>query len=470
MVVLEKIMKKEIKGKFYADKECQKLLFLGQLVQKNNITKIKVLDFYGKSFSQFGGQTLFAVIYDERRVRTGYSFTNCRTEGSLEECIQHDRYVYFSESISYNDFLNERKENITPKFILPNDKFKRMSVGVKNLDDWLWKSHTYDLKDIVIALDENDNPANYENIANYVVKNKKLSKKIKIDGFTIVLKSGLSFWAGKYPDIEFAQNASLEIISDKKIEVYYFYRIISLLRMYFTILWNKEFRIYDISVFEKFKYRINFFSNNIPIEEYTLPKDYFSISTGMYFQHVKNKLSCSIKRFFNVYYTFSYLINFLTDIDVNMYIDVYTSQQIQVIETYGNIKSNGVNKTNNAKDIEFVIQSIPDDIFNKLFVDNGIWSLVFGFEEYKQSDTKEILKTNLQSIRNYLIHPCLDGQNKNLLDAKCKIAKNFITQEGKINLDSLSYLSGRLTMMIRYLYFREIGLEDCYKDKNSYLF
>lgn len=456
-------MNEEINGKFYKDKECQEPLFLGQLIWDNNTIKIKVLDFYSESFSQFGGQTLFAVMHDKKYLASmNYSFINCRTEGSLEECIQHDRYVYFSESISYNNFLKESKENITHKFILPSDKFKRVSVGVKNLDDWLWKSYTYDIKDILIALDENDNPANYGNIAKYVVKNVSLLEEIKIDGFTIVLKSGQSFLACNYPDIVFSQNASLEIISDKEVEIYYFYRIIFLLRIYFTILWNEEFRIYDISTFEKFKYRIKFFSNYIPIEEYTLPKDYFLISTGMYFQHIKNKIACSIKQFFNVYDKLSYLINFLTDIDVNSYIDVYISQQIQVIETYGNIMSNGINKLDNAKDIEFAIKSIPDDIFNKLFVDNGRRSLVFGFEEYKQSDTKEILKTNLQSIRNYLIHPCSDGKNKNLLDAKCKISRNFITQEGKINLDSLSDLSKRLTIMIRYLYFREIGLEDCY--------
>ena len=503
-------------GQFFSDPNCTNLLFIGQLEVINNKIYIKVLSSQEHYYNY--GDTLYARLnttYDPQKL-TSYSFFGCSASGTpftnnsirFNSFIKHDNGNH--AGIKNNKWKNNKDEKETPlpAFIDKKDTFTKLSVEFSNLDKWLWnltaeesRSELYAKKPEFRAqyIDEKSNVHSgywsdkgyIKTIKKMVIPFKSMRKTIKLDdNTTLVFISNPSVITAEFPNFYVNQSSHIEIISKEPHTINFFLDIIYKLKAFLSIITNSECKIYRIyfhkpGVFSSkgrskpYKH-IEFFDNRLG---WDLDKDTLNswfVGYNMTYRNIKKDLATSLKQFFDKYKDIHNLLSFLINakqIQKTETVELFISNQIQLIEMYGNLKAKGNdNKTEN--NINSIISALPNEAFDKIFIHhyrsrNSIPCYeIFGcnsdtqvMESQEVKKFRKILKGNLMDLRNFITHPCKNGKFKNLKEEKiyrhwCDIDNNCL------NRHAISCLSFCLTMVLRFFVLQEIGLENYWYKEN----
>jgi hypothetical protein len=217
---------------------------------------------------------------------------------------------------------------------------------------------------------------------------------------------------------------------------------------------------------------IEFFVNDLGWDLEHKKFDHWFVGYSMTYRHIRKDLGKSLKLFFDKRDVIHSLVSFVLDMDGmrdREATELYFSNQMQIMETYGNIKSKGIkikgNGSQTKKDIDKTLSLLPDKVFDKIFIHyyktrNFIPCYdIFGHSEKtkKISEYRDILKNNLLPLRNFITHPCKDGKYKNPKNEK--LYEYWYKDKGSLNLRAISALSTSINKMLRWFVLQEIGLE-----------
>lgn len=492
-------------GQFYADPECTRPLFIGQLEIVDNDIYIKVLSEQEHYYRY--PDTLYALLntLHEPQNLVAYSFFGCLTGNppSVNNYIQFRSFIRHDNG-NRRGWSNDDgpKDNGVPlpAFVTEQSFFKRIVLRINKLDEWLWKlgfdekSADRNLKKPNFSARYVDNKDRYHtgyrtfkgyirSINKMIIPFKSLVKKIKIDdNTTIVFRSEPEAIGSEFPNFSVSQDSTIEIISSEPKTIEWFIKVIYKLKTFLSIITSSECKIYSISYHEPTKHvkgtkkykpykHIDFFYNSIGWYLNTKPIEDWFVGYHLLYRNIRADLDTSLKLFFNKYTDISMVAHFLLNAEHKREtesFDLYLADQLQVVEMYGNLKNRGAQTSN---DIKTVISDVPDNIFDNVFIHyydtrNSIPCVeIFGrFSDSKAVDTNEvqeyrkILLNNLIDIRNFIIHPYKKGQ--------LKVPKNEIkfeywrSPDGQhLNWKALSQLSVSLNKMLRYFVLKEIGLD-----------
>lgn len=433
---------------------------------------------------------------------------NCRY-GYNNEIIEFESFIKYDNHNNNSmptGFLNQNKDYKipSPRFVSICDTYKQMSVDFNNLADWLWKIPLknfsqkdnsffvqYVTKDekVVNGYRKKDKKGCLEydtDITKIVIPAHSLKKKVHINSDISIEFCSSPCIIGEYPDYLVQQSSYINIISKKAVPVNSFYHIIYCLGLYFSIIGYGICKINDIYYFEPMKFfknnkfkpmkRLTFFHNCLPWNIKNDNSVEWSARPGLYYQEIKRDFAKSLKEFFVKKYELRNMLEFLANQDKKYnreYIETYIIQQIQILETYGNIKLKGeyrkeekgrVSPCETHQDLAKVISITSDDIFDTIFIHNYPNNNYQGWEVFGDIisqktvlEIKKMLPYLLMEIRNFLVHPCRKGDYKNIRDTK--LPEHYILDENRLNLRAVSALSVSLNFLLRWLVLKEIGLE-----------
>lgn len=493
-------------GTFYHDKDLTKPLFIGMLEMHDNEPRVKVLDKY-KAASNYGGgySELYAQLSspDSYKKYKNYTFFGCsldRVNLERAEILIFDSFAVYAdmslkkpkEGQDYND-----KDNIDKTFITSEDKYTKISFEIDNFNDWLWENSIknfekfgttwtdkdgnkcYSAKDEDGCYGFNKNIQKLEVPIYYTHKTLDLSENTRMEIHSYPSPpTYVDYSASRFPNLQFLINNRIDIITREPEKIGFFYWMIYRLCEYFTLFGIRKCQIKRIYDWQYLKSSKEFYNNNIPwiIKEKSNSYKNWVPRDEMKFEKIENDLSDSMKLFLDKQDDLRGLIQFITDMNSvysKAYTDTYLAQQIQMLETYGNMKlkgnyiknENGAPKpADNVQDIEKTISEIPDDIFDKIFVHNYSgnhsrgWA-IFGHENVDKPiiELKNLLRPILSNLRNYIIHPYKNGKQKEI--HKIEFLQNYCHAETFGLSRNIGELSSSLKMLLRWLLYREIGLE-----------
>ena len=485
---------------FYADEDCEQPLFIGQLEIVKNKIQIKVLSSLGNSHG-YGG-TLYARLRPEHSPNelVSWSFFNCHYSGHLsqksvdfESCIKHSNGNNKGWK-NWRPDKSERTETPVPKFIKSEDKFKKVSLEIDGLDNWLWKLKSDEEIDTKSKFrpDFRDKTGKSYFGYNKSSKNKvgfdkslvemavplhTIHKRIRIDENTTVEIHSVPSEYGEYPNFEIGQHCHIDIISKEPRLARFFYWVIYNLQLYFSLITDNKCKVHRISYHEVPIYNktvkvkpyknLEFFDNRLGWDIEKKKYGNWFVGYHMTYRHIKSDLGKSLKLFFEKHRNIHNIVSFVLDMN-NMrekeYTEVYFTNQMQIIETYGNIKSKGKNNTT-RQDINTTMSLLPDKVFEKLFIHYyetknfvpGHDIFGFGNSDKSVSELQSILKIHLPGLRNFITHPCKNGKYK---DPKTeKLFDWWYDDNGFLRLEAVSALSTSINKMLRWFVLQEVGLE-----------
>jgi hypothetical protein len=489
-------------GMFYEDKNCNTSLFIGQLEIFEGKMRIKILErVYNSSINCY--ETLYAKLtYNKNYEIVAWSFFNCEFKQDISyDFINFESFAKHSNGnmqaiVDIPNKNSDLSKRPIPEFITEDSKFKKISLYIDGFEEWLWRQP--------LSLGKEDFSCEYikkngevqswmykllekggsfdEDIIRISIPYHTMHKKIEIDDkITLELHSEPSL-NGEYPNFEVSQTCHIDIITKKAYHIDFFYKVINKLLLFFTLIGSYgKCKIHKISSFEKMSWktyrRVEFYNKYLRWDVIREKNDYWFVDDNMLYHTIQLDFHKAIKSFFDNNKNFLHnIINFVCDMNAvytKEYLEVYLSQQVQMLEIYGNIKLKGEypngNGRENTQDLrEAIFSQIPDTIFDKIFVHNYInnndyrgWK---NFGENRNKDIlhlKEFLFSNLTILRNFIIHPCKEGSYKKL--SKTELAKHYYMNDTTLNLDAIASLSFSLKMLLRWFLYREIGLEKYFK-------
>lgn len=492
-------------GQFYADPECRTPLFIGQLDIVNNNICIKVLS--EQEHYYIYPDTLYAYLNTVHSPQNlvAYSFFGCITGNapSINNSIQFRSFIKHDNGnrIGWEKNHWSKTNNVPlPDFITEKKLFKKITLRISNLDEWLWnlspEEQTADIKlkkpnfSAYYTDKKGNNHTGYrtwkgyiKNINQMIIPFKSMVKRIKIDDETIIIFSSEPDATGsEFPNFYARQDSKIEILSVRAQPIGFFMKIVYILKTFLSIITDSECKIYSVSYHEPIKYlksrdvckpykNIEFFYNDIGWYLEENPLDDWFVGYHMLYRIIRKDLEVALKLFFNKYAEISSLANFLLDAKHQREtesFDLYLANQLQIIEMYGNLKNRGAVP---RQDIKTVISEVPDSVFDNIFIHyyetrNSIpCNEIFGclsksraLDSNEVKQYRDILQDNLIDIRNLIIHPYKNGKRKIPKDVIG--FKYWCSPDGqRLNWDALSQLSVSLNMMLRYFVLKEIGLD-----------
>jgi hypothetical protein len=488
-----------ISGIFYKDKELKIPLFVGILKLQDDKPFIEIVEKY-KNENQFdvGGGCGYGTLFAKLRNRNmsnyieNYTFFEC---GPSRTLLENSDFIEFESICKYRDisFKNEHPD----KFLSEKDKFTEISFEIENLNDWLWKTK-WSLRDKKFQVKARDAKGNIltrcketgENLnsalAGVEIPIYTIYKVIKVSPRTTIeihsepsFPTNVDYSGNNKIQTEFRLYSYITIKRKSKTDIMTFYRIMLRVIEFLNLLGNGNCRITRIFDWKFTKHYFEFYHRGLSYKIKDIDFiDKWHPKYSMLLTEIDENLDKSMKLFFSKYKTYYQLIQFVIDMNRTYDtppIDIHIIQQLQMIETYGNIKLKGKYTANNKgklipsdnfQDLMKIINSksmLPNKIFDFIFIHNyknndtrGIE--VFGWDnkDKKITELRKLLLPTLSEIRNYIVHPYKNGKPKELKHTK--IPENFCRYEDN-SLHNIGYLSNSLKMLLRYLVYREIKLD-----------
>lgn len=490
-------------GIFYADTCCKVPLFIGQLEIYENKIRIKVLE---RQKDGYGG-TLYAHLRTSSNHHNivSWSFFDCHFDS------MHN-YVEFSSFVRYDNqntrgWENKQRDNLLdkipiPKFVTQNDKFKRISVMIESLDMWLWKQPLEAMleEDFQFGVQFVDKKGEkhrgyriackngaYEfdkNITCMMIPAHTIKEKIDLNEELSLELHSTPEEFGVYPDFEIWQNCYIDIISKVPKSMKYFYYVIYCLSVYFTSIGFRKCKIHKIHYCEPVKFLkddkikplklLDFYHNGLCWDIMKKKYDEWFTREKLKYHSLQKDFGSSFRLFFEKQDSLHNIINFLTDMDDRYnkgYLEIYITQQIQLLETYGNLKLKGeyikgkdgrIRPSENLQDLMKVMELLPDEIFGKIFLHNYHnihyqGGSILGYENRNKpiNELKKILLLAMTELRNFIVHPYKNGQHKELKNTRLP---QWYCLGDRLDMQVISSLSHCLNMVLRWFLFEEIGL------------
>jgi len=453
-------------GTFYWDKELKQPVLLGQLEIYDNELRVKILKQLCKNGDSFNVKELYAQFRhkSELQNKTNYTFFYCNP---YRDYKKDEELLNFSSFTKNKDFVNEQNQG----FIELDTTYTKISFEIENLEDWLWNQpFSNNMEHSAIKYRrKNGSYINYYNekgsfiddISQIEIQAQTIHRKINLSKYTsIIIHSTPTVFRSHQSDYKIEKNSRIDIITIKPKPINFFYYIIYQLCVYFTLIGVHKCKVKRIYDWKYCEYLKEFYTKNIPFTITTgKHNDWFS-RYGMTYNKINKDIDRSMMLFFSKRKLLHNIMQFIADMNEiysKEYAEVYLTQQIQMLETYGNIKLKGNYKKNhngriepseNVQDIEKIIYSLPNKVFDKIFIHNYPKNDFQGFEIFgytdKNKSIKELkikLRIILTAIRNSSIHPYRNGKLK------------------KINIPNHSLINS-LSMLLRYLIYKEIGLKN----------
>jgi hypothetical protein len=474
-------------GKFYMDPENthnQSPVFTGQLEVIDEIVRIKIL--HCKKFIKYGGH-LYAHLRDSKNYAstTSWSFFECRLDTNEE-------YVGFSISVKHdNRNCNSEVSFPTknrPDFITRSSTFPKISVKMEGLDKWLWdQCLKLDPKFQIRFTDQSGHPCDFwnchngelfhynESISDIVIPAHTVHIVVHISETIDIEIHSVPFVFSEYPDCKVTQDCWINVVAKENQSIDSFLEIIDKISLYFSIIGIGRCRIQRIYYSEKTKKSfelLEFYKNRMrwtfTNKEYREWYPFFK----MHYQNMREDFSSSIKQFFEQFDILSDIVEFLVSINKKEISQISVSQQIGIIEIYGNIKLGGNYKRKGPletkQDLDKVVSLIPDEVFDKIFIhnyhDNDLRGQnIFGYDQVDKTidDMKNRLLTILMDLRNFVVHRYKNGRRKNR--SNTELPMSYWLDDNNLNLEAIRPLSSSLNMMLRWILYKEIGLDQYFE-------
>jgi hypothetical protein len=306
-----------------------------------------------------------------------------------------------------------------------------------------------------------------------------IKERIQVnDDITLEIQSTPSLY-GEYPDFKISQYCHIDIIAKNAHSIGFFYGVIYKLLLFFTIIGYGKCKIHGISTIQPIKYegmtwesnkRMEFYNNHLNWDIDKEQSHRWFVMDNMLYHTIKEDFPKAIKMFFETKPVFHNIINFVADMNevyAKQYLQVFLSQQVQMLEIYGNIKLQGSytdKESVNRQDLrETIFSQIPDDVFDKICIHNYKDNNYRGWENFGAdreksiSELKGVLFTTLTELRNFIIHPYKKGAYKRL--GNTVLSKYYYINDEMLNMEAVSSLSISLKRLLRWFLYKEIGLE-----------
>ncbi len=486
-------------GVFYLDPECSHPLFVGQLFVEENLLKINILENYdSNSFSS----TLYAQLKGScnQCSISSWTFFDCSRSYNNKsiEFVSFIEYDNHNNEIS-NRFYDENGSIKTsiPNFLSKHEKYEQISVKFENFSEWLWKvplikghdnlfpvKYVTKSKEVLTGYRKISKSGCLEfnkNINEIIIPAEYLKKRINITSNLSIEFNSSPIIYQECSNYQIEQSCHINIVLKQASTIESFYHVIYWLSLYFSVIGYGVCKIENIYYFKPIKFlknktippkRVIFFDNRLPWNIKCNETLGWFFRDKLYYHTMKKDFATSLKTFWLKRRELSGIVTFLANID-NRYnrkdIETYIVQQIQCLETYGNIKLKGkYSKKNNdshtKQDLMKVISILPNDIFDKVFIHNNPnndyrgWEVFGPIDKDKDiSELKDCLPSLLMELRNFIVHPCKDGYYKKIENTK--VLPYYITSDKMLNLNAVSALSVSLNFLLRWLVFKEIGLD-----------
>ena len=446
------LLDKKIKGFIYyhldGDDKIPARLFKES--EKLKLELLNTRNDFGFGISELKG------VFEENSIDKYYiTFLNCS-----KKSFGDSNEVEFSDYIIHSNFSKPDDE----KFITLQSKTKEMSFDIANFEHWIWydldRGNDYQFE----YLDKNKEKAEKNNAEYYLLKtfNQRNSYSVKYKDInaSIQLISEFGAYPRKYPQIVCEPYTYVKISTETEQEAQFFIEIIDKLNDLFSLFFNQKSLISNIQEFEAFNYRITYHFKSLISND---KQDSFHfLSSNILFKDIKDDLSTVIQNWFDKYDDYKYLIHSICEYDNPKYLDDIFSRQVQLLETYGNIKSKGGGST--RVDIFTSLNSIEDDLFKKIFfLDKDIheFDVKSFFNNSEKALPIENIKKNtadlLMNIRNHFTHPYRNGNLKTPLDDN--ISEIFIINKSNtLDYRKIKVLSNSLKKAIDVILFKELEI------------
>ncbi|MDR1207226.1 MAG: hypothetical protein LBK26_02320, partial [Rickettsiales bacterium] len=431
---------------------------------------------YGKVFAQLKSSS--------DNDYSNYTFFNCQTETIFskdKDNIKSKNVLSFEHLAQFETLAPDDKN---AKFITEKTTFNKMTLEIDNFNKWLFPERTTLIKNKqnkVVYLDKDNNPCLpdrdadgfpcfNENIEKIEIPVKTIHKIIKISAnlqIEIHSTPSLPVVADWHWGMNIYQTSKIEIVSKAPRPLDYFYNIVYYLMEFFTCIGKEACKVKYLYCRDIKNDRMSsFYSDVMPWAINSSKWDSWNSSYGKTnFPNIEPVLDKTLQKFIKKGRKLQGMIEYLSDFyefRENEFPENRISQQVQLLETYGNMISKGANKFDNRKDVKSAINSIHNNIFKTIFIQPGLDK-----ERIKKISKQDILnaKNNvsdiLSELRNFITHPYINGKPKKLNAA---ILKSLKEDDYRLKDDSLNSLSHRIDRIIKWLLYKEIGLAAYFHD------
>lgn len=336
-------------------------------------------------------------------------------------------------------------------------KFLGITCNIPDADEWLsvfnnknfdksWKS------DRILFLNSKRNNSTYSKSKYIAIDKTPVNKvyKIKFDKeLMIYLKISVSPYliTGITTPPRIYNENTLTIYTNKVKSHSFYEKMLYIFNDMLSLFCSGEICVRNMLLFDT-KNRYNFFSNNYSRET---EKNIYPL---VFFMDIKNEMESILQKWFDSYDDNRLLLEAFFNYKKRIYSKNTLIEQIRAIEAYGN----RINKGSNTKnDIKTAIFSLSKDDFAKIFHTGSLMHSRSSRGRFlNKFITQEELSYQISVIRNYLVHPFVNGSEKN--PKKTNIHKIFIDKDD-LNYSKFHILIEKNHNFIHFLLFKEIGLE-----------
>lgn len=471
-------------GSFYADKELRHELFRGMVIIDEDQPQIIILEQTENGLNWEEYNEVYAQLKSSsHNDYSNYTFFNCqRGISSLKDrdTIKNKDILNFEHFAKFDKLIP--KEDKYSEFITGKTEFNKMTLEIDNFNKWLFPDRTdlpRDKQNMVQRLDDKNKPCSSDNMLCFNEKIKKIEIPIKTIHKLIKISENLQIEIHSTPSlpvfadwhwgIDIYQTSKIEIISKKAYPLDYFYEVAYYLLEFFTCIGSGICKAKQLYIMDRQNDEISsFYSNSIPWAIKSSKWDSWNSRYGKTdYSNIEPILEKSLQKFIKKRYKLQSMIEYLSDFDEfreSAYPENQISQQVQILEIYGNMISKGINKSDNRKDVKSAINSIDNDIYVSVFSPK---KTVLDKKQIKHIskeeiiNKKEILANTLSELRNFITHPYRDGKPKKLSN---HIPKGYKNGDYRLNERAIIALSRHIDTILKWLLYKEIGLKKYFYD------